>query len=207
MKKKLDFTGVETFQRAPEGKHIAKINKIDETTFQGGNEGFKVTFEIVKGVGKGCRVIENFPFVDTALWKLKNLLESIGMRANGRVMVDTDKLIGKLVEITVNHEEYEGRTRAKVAEINKIINTSDDEDDADDEDNEEPEDTEEVEDEDEDEEEPPKKSAKIAPKAKEKAKADKSTKTDKKSAKKAKSEPEEDEDDDWSDDDDWDEEE
>ena len=202
MKKKLDFTGVETFQRAPEGKHIAKISKVDETTFQGGNEGFKITFEIVKGVGKGCRVIENFPFVDTALWKLKNLLESIGMRANGRVMVDTDKLIGKLVEITVNHEEYEGRTRAKVAEINKILNTSDDEEAEDPEEDDEAEEAE-----DEEEEEAPKKSVKNASKTKEKSKADKSTKADKKPAKKAKSEPEDDEDDDWSDDDDWDEEE
>ena len=211
-KKKFDFTGVESYQRAPEGTFIAKVSKIEETTFQGGNDGFKITFEIVKGAGKGCRVIENFPFVDTALWKLKNFFVACGLKADGRVQIDTDKLIGKLVEITVFHEEYNNSLRAKISDINKIINTSDDDDEDDDDEVDEKESEDEEDDDDEDEEEEPepvkktaKKSSKTAPKAKEKSSSDKSTKKDKKPAKKAEKEPEEDDDDDW--DDDWDDEE
>lgn len=203
MKKKFDFTGVETFQRAPEGVHAAKVTKIDEVTFQGGNVGFKITFEVTAGAGKGARVIENYPFVDTAMWKLKAFFEACGIKADGRISVDTDKLIGKAVEITVNHEEYNGQLRARIQEVNKLTAkaAAEDEDEEDDEDLED-----EIEDEeDEEEEEKPKKTAKKAEKKPEKKATEKETKSAKKSAKKAE-EPEEDEDEDW-DDDDWDDEE
>ena len=201
MKKTFDFTGVGTFQRAPEGVHSAKVTKIDEVTFQGGNVGFKITFEITAGAGKGARVIENYPFVDAAMWKLKAFFEACGIRANGRISVDIDKLIGKAVEITVNHEEYNGQLRARIQEVNKLTPkaAAEDADDEDDEDLDE-----EIEDEEIEEEEKPKKTPKKAEKKSEKKSAEKETKSTKKSAKKAE-ELEEDEDD-W-DEDDWDDEE
>lgn len=201
MKKTFDFTGVETFQRAPEGVHSAKVTKIDEVTFQGGNVGFKIIFEITAGAGKGARVIENYPFVDAAMWKLKAFFEACGIRANGRISVDIDKLIGKAVEITVNHEEYNGQLRARIQEVNKLTPkaAAEDADDEDDEDLDE-----EIEDEEIEEEEKPKKTPKKAEKKSEKKSAEKETKSTKKSAKKAE-ELEEDEDD-W-DEDDWDDEE
>lgn len=209
MKKIFDFTGVETFQRAPEGVHPAKVTKIDEVTFQGGNVGFKITFEITAGAGKGARVIENYPFVDAAMWKLKAFFEACGIRANGRISVDIDKLIGKAVEITVNHEEYNGQLRARIQEVNKLTPKAATEEADDDEDLEEEDEDfdEEIEDEEneEEEEEKPKKTPKKAEKKPEKKSAEKETKSAKKPAKKAE-EPEEDEDEDW-DDDDWDDEE
>lgn len=217
MKKKVDFSGVEVFDRAPEGTHVVKVASVEGVTFQGGNEGFKVAFEIMKGAGKGSRVYENFPLVDTALWKLKSLLVSIGMKADGRVTLDTDKLIGKTLEIDVYHEDYEGKTRAKVGEMRKLVKSKaeDDDDDIDDED------TDDIDDEDEEEEEKPKKAPdkKSASKPKKKPEPEeededdeeddeedeKPAKKSKKAAPKAKekskkkSEPEED---DWDDDDD-----
>lgn len=191
-KMKLDFTGVETFNRPAEGVHKVKIEKIEETVSQGGNDMFKVTFVVIAGASKGCKVIENYPLIDTALWKLKGLLEAIGMKADGRVQIDLDKMEGKTLELTVKYEEYEGKDRARVAETRKVgaAITGDDEDDIDEDDDDELD--EEDDEEDEEEEEPPKKSKKSEPKSK------KSTK----SKKKAEPEPEdEDDDDDW---DDWD---
>lgn len=219
MKKKFDFTGVETYSRAPEGTYPAKVAKIEEVTFQGGNEGFKISFEGTTGLAKGARVIENFPLVQTAMWKLKMFLEACGLKADGRISVDMDKLIGKTVEVTVIHEEYEGSTRARLQSVNKLVAKAEPEDDDEDEDDDideesededdiEDEDDEEEDDEDEEDEEPVKKPAKTSKKsskAKEKKAADKSSSKKKKSASKAKSEPEDD-DDDW-DDDDWDDEE
>lgn len=216
-KKKIDFTGVETYERAPEGTHVAKIATVEETTFQSGSDGFKVAFEITKGAGKGARVYENYPLVDTALWKLKTLLEAIKIKCDGRIMLDTDKMVGKLCEIEVAHEEYDGKTRARLVTTRKIgsSKTNDDEpedDDIDDIDEEEDEEVEEKpakkkpakktakkqsepeeddEDEEEDEEE-----EKPAKKAKQPAK---------KSTSKSKKKVEPEEDDDW-DDDDWDDE-
>nr|DAK45736.1 MAG TPA: Protein of unknown function (DUF669) [Caudoviricetes sp.] len=211
-KMKLDFTGVETFNMPAEGVHKVKIEKIEETVSQGGNDMFKVTFVVTAGASKGCKVIENYPLIDTALWKLKGLLEAIGMKADGRVQIDLDKMEGKTLELTVKYEEYEGKDRARVAETRKIgaAITGDEDDTDEDDDNELDEDDEDEledeEDDDEDEEEedePPKKSKK----SKKSTKSNKSKKSTKKSKKKAEPEPEEeddDEDDDW---DDWDDEE
>lgn len=220
MKKKVDFSGVEVFNRAPEGTHVVKVASVEEVTFQGGNEGFKVAFEITKGAGKGARVYENFPLVDTALWKLKSLLVAIGMKADGRVTLDTDKLIGKTLEIDVYHEDYEGKTRAKVGDMRKLVKSKveDDDDDIDDDD------IDDTDDEDEEEEEKPKKKTpakKSAPKTKKKPEPEeededdeeddeeeeKPAKKSKKAAPKTKAKPKkksepEDDDDDWDDDDD-----
>lgn len=178
-KRKIDFSGVEIFQTAPEGRHVAKIASVEETTFhRSGNEGFKVVFEITKGTGKGAKVYENYPLAETALWKLKALLESIKIKCDGRIQLDTDKMVGKILEIEVVHEEYEGRMRARLASTSRLGVSDDSEDD-------EPpfdeEDDEDIDDEEDEEvEETPKKAKKPAKKA------------TKKPAKKA--EPEEEED-------------
>nr|DAV98580.1 MAG TPA: Protein of unknown function (DUF669) [Caudoviricetes sp.] len=207
-KMKLDFTGVETFNMPAEGVHKVKIEKIEETVSQGGNDMFKVTFVVIAGASKGCKVIENYPLIDTALWKLKGLLEAIGMKADGRVQIDLDKMEGKTLELTVKYEEYEGKDRARVAETRKVgaaitgdeDDIDEDDDDEDDEDEDELEDEDDEDDDEEEEEEPPKKSKKSTKSKKSEPKSKKSTK----SKKKAEPEPEdEDDDDDW---DDWDEE-
>lgn len=192
-KHKVDFTGVETFNKPAEGSHKAKVTKVEETTSQGGNEMFKVTFEVVSGPSKGCRVIENYPLIDTALWKLKSLLQAIGMKADGRVQIDLDKMEGKVLEIEVYYEEYNGQDRAKISETRKFVAESEPDEDDDEEDEDEDEEEED------EEEEPPKKT-------KTSKAAAKPAKTSKKAPAKKK-EPEPEEDDEWDDDDDWDDEE
>ena len=194
---KVDLTGVETFQRAPEGEHTAKIVSAEAKASQSGNDMIVVCFEVTKGEGKGSRVYENYPLVDTALWKLKSLLQALGMKADGKVQIDLDKLVGKVVTIVVKHEEYDGKLRARLDEVKKFsVASSDDDEDEDDEDTEEDDDLEEEDEEEEEEEEKPKKKAPAKKPAKKPVKKQ--------------PEPEEDEvddDDDWDDDDDEEEEE
>jgi hypothetical protein len=180
-KKRIDFTGVENYGRISEGYHKVKIAKVDEGSSQSGNDMLRVTFEVISGEDKGGKVFENYTLIDTALWKLKGLLQAIGMKADGRVQIDLDRMVGKTLEILVSHEEYNGQLRARVSETNKIGSKSASE-------------TDEDEDDDEDIDEP-KKPAKTAKKS--------TRKTSKKS------EPdldEEDEDEDMEEDDDWDDE-
>lgn len=206
-KKKIDFSGVETFAKAPEGVHVAKIATVEETVFQSGNEGFKIAFEILKGAGKGARVYENFPLADNSLWKLKTLLEAVKIKCDGRIILDTDKLIGKTLEIEVYHEEYDGKMRARLGEMRKLAPVEaepDDDEDIEEEDFEE-EDDEEV-------EEKPAKKSKTASKTKKKEEVEEEDDEEEKPAKKTKkssstkakpkkkSEPEDE--DDWDDDDD-----
>ena len=191
-KTKVDFSGVESYNIPEEGKKHVRIMKVEEATSQGGNDVLKFTFEVIKGDDKGCRIIESFSLAENALWKLKGLLQALGMKCDKKVTLDLDKLEGKELVIEVKHEEYNGTTRAKSNAFFKVGADSDEDEDEDDEE-EEDEDNEE----DEEEEKKPKKSSK------------KSKKDDKKSSKKPKkSEPEEeeDEDDDWDDEDDEDDE-
>lgn len=190
----VDLTGVESFQRCSEGIHTVKVASAEVKQSQGGNDMIVVAFEVTKGADKGSRVYENFPLVDAALWKLKGFLVAIGMKADGKVSVDLDKLIGKVCNINVIHEEYEGKLRARCESIMKFAAESSDDDDEDEDD-----DDDEVpfgkgkddDDEEEEEEKPKKKSGK-----------------DKATSKKAHMNPPEDEDDDdWDDDDDEEEEE
>lgn len=184
----VDFTGVESFNRPSEGQHVVKIVSAEMKQSQGGNDMIVVTFEVTKGSDKGARCIENYPLAENALWKLKGLLQAIGMKCDGKVRLDLDKLIGKVCIITVSEEEYEGRIRSRVQECKKLAAVADEDDD--DEDQDEEDDSDDDED-DEEEEAPKKKPTKKAP-----AKA--ATK------KKAPMNPPEDEDED--DDDDWDDE-
>lgn len=185
----VDFTGVESFNRPSEGQHVVKIVSAEMKQSQGGNDMIVVTFGVTKGSDKGARCIENYPLAENALWKLKGLLQAIGMKCDGKVRLDLDKLIGKVCIITVSEEEYEGKIRSRVQECKKLAAVADEDDDEEDQDEEDDSDDDE---DDEEEEAPKKKPTKKAP-----AKA--ATK------KKAPMNPPEDEDED-DDDDDWDDE-
>lgn len=190
----VDFTGVESFNRPSEGQHVVKIVSAEMKQSQGGNDMIVVAFEVTKGSDKGARCIENYPLAENALWKLKGLLQAIGMKCDGKVRLDLDKLIGKICIITVSDEEYEGKIRARVQECKKLAAVADEEDDDEDQDEEDDsDDSDDEDDEDDEEEEAPKK------KPTKKAPAKKAPK------KKAPMNPPEDEDED-DDDDDWDDE-
>jgi len=188
----VDFTGVESFNRPSEGQHVVKIVSADMKQSQGGNDMIVVTYEVTKGSDKGARCIENYPLAENALWKLKGLLQAIGMKCDGKVRLDLDKLIGKVCIITVSDEEYEGKIRSRVQECKKLAAVADEEDDDEDQDEEDDSDDDEDDEEEEEEEAPKKNPTKKAP-------AKKAPK------KKAPMNPPEDEDED-DDDDDWDDE-
>lgn len=212
---KLDMTGVESYTRCPEGEWLAKLSSIEEGTVQGsGDDCLKARFEVIKGSAEGCAVFETFSLTEKALWKLKGFLEAIGMKANGKLSLDLDKLEGKVCIINVIHDEYNGQKRAKIASYLKPEDDEEDEEDDEDEEEEEAprkpakkapskpakkskpvddDDEDEEDDDDEEEEEPkPKKASKKSPPPAKKAPA----KT------KKKVEEDEDDDDDWEDDDD-----
>lgn len=209
-RKKLDFSKVESYTRCSEGQHTAKITEVQENTTQAGDDMLTMVFEVIKGDSKGAKVFDNFVLTDKALWKLKQLLQVIGIKCDGRIALDLDKLVGRVCDIAVYHEEYNGKMKARIDEyiaLKRSEDTDDDEDSDEDEEPEEkpakksaakkpkkqpePEDEDEDWDEDEEEEEKPKKKA-AKPAVKKKAPAKK---------------PEPEEDEDWDEDEeDWEEE-
>lgn len=186
----VDMTGVETFSKVSEGIHTAKVKEINTTTTQAGDDALQVIFEVIKGEDKGGRVFETFTLIDKALWKFKAFLKAIGVKHEGKIKIDLDKLIGKTCDIEVFWNEYNGQTYTKISDYFPIGKTAYDE--------EEDEEDDDFDDDEKDEEEEEVKPAKRSKAAKEKKVA---------KSKKAVKEPEpEDEDDDFDDDDDdeWD---
>lgn len=225
-KVKVNMEGVESFTRCPEGEWLARLKKVDMGEVQGsGDDCLKAQFEVIQGSAKGSIVFETFSLTEKALWKLKSFLDAVGMKSNGKLVLDLDKMEGKVCIIDVIHDEYNGQKRAKISYYIKPGEDEDDEDEViDDEDDEEeetpkkpakksavkttpvkkpkqrpePEEDDEDDDEDDDEEddEPPVKS-----KTGKKTAPAKSTKKPSAKSKKS-SEDEDDEDDDWEEDDD-----
>lgn len=197
---KLDMTNISAYQRCEEGRHRVKVVSVEEATSQGGNDMLKVAFEVISGSSKGARVFENFALTDKALWKLKLCLKSMGMKADGKISLDLDRLVGKTTTIEVGYEEYNGQDRARILnyfETNSTPEQNDDDDDDDDEDETEVDNEDNTEVEEEVVEEKPKKTKPIPSKP---------SKKPSKPSQKKKPDPEPEEDD-WDDDDeDWEEE-
>ncbi len=219
-KRKLDMSKVEAFTRCAEGVHTAKIIEVQENTTQAGDDMLTMVFEVIKGDSKGAKVYDNFVLTDKALWKLKQLLQVVGVKCDGKIVLDLDKLVGKVCDILVYHEEYNGKTKAHIDEYTAIKHQQDSDD----------EDFDDDEDEDEEPEEKPakKKSAPAKSKAKKKPEPEdededddedwdeeeeeeeekpkkKAAKPAKKSAPKKSKKPEPEDEEDWDDDEDWEE--
>lgn len=160
-KVKVNMEGVESFTRCPEGEWLAKLKKADMGEVQGsGDDCIKAQFEVIKGSAKGNTVFETFSLTEKALWKLKSFLDAAGMKSNGKLTLDLDKMEGKVCIIDVIHDEYNGQKRAKISSYIKPGEDEDDED-IDDED----EDIDDDEDDEEEEEAPKKKGKKAASKS------------------------------------------
>lgn len=123
----VDMTGVETFSKVSEGIHTAKVKEINTTTTQAGDDALQVIFEVIKGEDKGGRVFETFTLIDKALWKFKAFLKAIGVKHEGKIKIDLDKLIGKICDIEVFWNEYNGQTYAKISDYFPIGKTAYDE--------------------------------------------------------------------------------
>lgn len=123
----VDMTGVETFSKVSEGIHTAKVKEINTTTTQAGDDALQVIFEVIKGEDKGGRVFETFTLIDKALWKFKAFLKAIGVKHEGKIKIDLDKLIGKACDIEVFWNEYNGQTYTKISDYFPIGKTAYDE--------------------------------------------------------------------------------
>jgi hypothetical protein len=117
---KVDFTDVESYVKCEEGQHIVQLKEIEEKQSQGGNEMLAVKFEVTNGACTGAVVYEHFVLNEKSLWKLKNYLEIINVKADGKVALDIDKLIGKKCIVEVKHEEYNGAIQARIVEFKKL---------------------------------------------------------------------------------------
>lgn len=111
---KVNFTGVESYVRCEEGQHVARLKSLEEKVSQNGSDMLVAKFEVIQGNSTGAVIYHNFVLTEKALWNLKGYLEVIGLKSDGKIILDLDKLVGKVCIINVLHEEYKNQLRAKI---------------------------------------------------------------------------------------------
>jgi Protein of unknown function (DUF669) len=154
----VDFTNVTAGGRVriPEGDYRVAVKSVKHDTSKAGDPMLVWEFELVEGKHKGKVLKDYTSLTPKALWKLKGLLEAMGITVpNKRVALRLEKYAGVQLGITAIDDEYEGKISSKVGDY-----ISEDVLDADDEEEDEDLEDEEDEEEEEEEPEPPKKSKK-----------------------------------------------
>lgn len=94
----LDFTGVESYSLIPLGTHSVRVKDAEFTKAGTGSNQLVINFEDANGATRKmwCSC------VPAALWKMKQVLEALGLTGlDGRIRLNTKTLIGKACQITV----------------------------------------------------------------------------------------------------------
>lgn len=116
----VDFTNVKdaamfTKKRVPAGDYLAKVTKVVDAptkTDQTPQYLFTIVLEKYKH--------ESYPFycklVENQLWKLRNLMVAAGIAVpKKRFRVDPSKILNRLIAVSVENDEYEGKLQSKVS--------------------------------------------------------------------------------------------
>lgn len=103
----LDFSSVPSREPLEEGIYDLVVAEAEETTSSNGNPMLKLTFN-VGGVDGDRKLWDNFVLIDKCLWKVKELLDAIGMDTSSIVEMDPAELIGQPVRGKVIQKEYNG---------------------------------------------------------------------------------------------------
>lgn len=115
-----DFTGTGEFNLPSIGEHIATVKSITPMESKKGSPMVKFEFDI-----NGYRVYHYC--LDTPAqngkppirWMFKKTIEAITAVAlpSGPVEIDFLPLIGKKIKVIIKHEDYQGKTQAKVEDV------------------------------------------------------------------------------------------
>jgi len=149
----VDFTDVPEGggrTRVPEGDYKVRVKAVKPERSKSDNSMLVWTFEGVEGKLKGKSITDYTPLTAKALWKLRNLLNAMGIKVPPKkIGLDPKKLVNRELGITLVDDEYEGRTSSKVADyLDLDALTGDDVDDEEDEETEDTDDDEESDDDD-----------------------------------------------------------
>jgi hypothetical protein len=127
----VDFTDVESGGgrvRVPEGDYRVSVASVKQETAKSGNEMLVWEFEFEGGKAKGKSIRDYTVLQPNALWKLKQLLEALGIDVPSK-RIDfiplMKKLKGKELGITVVDEEYENKISSKVSDYIDLETLSD----------------------------------------------------------------------------------
>ena len=111
----LDFTGVESFSLIPLGTHMVKVKDAEFKKAQTGSDQLEINFEAFDGATRKTW----FSLVPQALWKVKQVLEALGVSCEGKIRLNTKTLVGKTCQITVE-TDVNDESKQIVTRVSKI---------------------------------------------------------------------------------------
>ena len=116
----VDLSDVGGNEWPPEGVHVAKVVKCETQRSSSGNPMLYWEFEVSADDGSQFRrVWTNTSLQPQALWKLRDLVNALGVFP-GPDGFKKSECLGKMCRIWVTHEEYQGKTIAKVDEYSPL---------------------------------------------------------------------------------------
>lgn len=105
-------------KRVPAGDYLAKVTRVvDSPTKESKEPQWLFTFQLVdrytdRKFPYYCKLVEN------QLWKVRNLFIAAGLAIpKKRVKLDPNRVVGKLVGLTLEDEEYENKLQSQIAAI------------------------------------------------------------------------------------------
>lgn len=159
----IDMTNVKegggTFnkKRVEEGDYLARVTKVQDAEVKSGeNKGrFQWLFTITLEKHQTAKYPYYCQLEENQLWKVRNLLIAAGINVpKKRLKLDPEKVIGKLIAVTMEDDEYEGKMQSSIGAIFPPAEMEGGSDDGDEDDSEDEDDS------DEEEEAPPAKKKK-----------------------------------------------
>lgn len=114
----VNFSGVESGgRRCPDGTYEAEIISAELQESSSGNPMIVAKWKITDGKFKGVQLFDNISLTPQALWKMKTLLEVLGIEAQEEDISAKEyasEMVEKGATIIVTNEKFEGEDRPKV---------------------------------------------------------------------------------------------
>jgi hypothetical protein len=102
----------------PEGTYAVIVTDAEEKTSSKGTPGIGLDLEITEGSEKGRAVWDTAWVTEKAMWRVKKVLSALKYEIpEGEFDLNTADLIGRRAFVSVEHEEYDGKTRARVTDF------------------------------------------------------------------------------------------
>lgn len=125
----IDFTNVKdgggafNKKRQPEGDYKAKVTRVvDAPSKKDNTPQWLFTIQVGSGTYPYyCKHEEN------QYWKIRNLLVAAGLTVpKKKVKVDPNKIVGKMIAVTLEDDEYDGKTQSNIAATFPLSELDDD---------------------------------------------------------------------------------
>jgi len=115
----VDFSGVESGGRAvPDGEYLLEVVSIEEKVSSEGNAYLAWKWKVADGAYKGASIYDNTSLKSTALWRLKTLLECLGVDvSDGKMSLNFKEYLGKTCLVMVANETYQGKQKPRIGEF------------------------------------------------------------------------------------------